>query len=329
MKNDKDFSYYISRFLTDYQSGQRNHSKHTIQSYRDTFVLILKYMQDVKGIIPEKITLLSLDRETIISFLVWLEEERGCSISTRNQRLAAIHAFFRYIQSECPEMMFKCQQILAIPSKKQPASLPHYLLANEMKELLALPDMQSRKGRRDATILSVLYDTAARVQELIDLTPRRIRLESPSCITLIGKGNKTRTVPIMSKTMQLLELYMQEHGLMDKTKIDHPVFYNCHGNKLTRQGITYIIQKYSNNKSITPHQFRHSKAMHMTQADVNPIYIRDILGHVDLQTTAIYSKSDLSTKRRALEKANINAAPAVEDWTSNSNLMDYLKSLSK
>src|SRR5574344_1902480 len=105
---------------------------------------------------------------------------------------------------------------------------------------------------KDATILSVLYDTAARVQELIDLTPRRIRLESPSCITLIGKGNKTRTVPIMSKTMQLLELYMQEHGLMDKTKIDHPVFYNCHGNKLTRQGITYIIQKYSNNKSITP-----------------------------------------------------------------------------
>lgn len=329
MKNDKDFSYYISKFLTEYQSGQRNHSRHTIQSYRDTFVILLKYMQEVNGVVPEKITLLALDRDTIVNFLVWIEDERGCSISTRNQRLAAIHAFFRYIQSECPEMLFKCQQILAIPSKKQPASLPHYLMKDEMKTLLSLPDMQSKRGRRDATILSVLYDTAARVQELIDLTPRRIRFESPACITLIGKGNKTRTVPIMNKTAQLLEAYMLEHNLMTREKIDYPIFYNCHGNKLTRQGVTYIIQKYSADKTVTPHQFRHSKAMHMTQADVNPIYIRDILGHVDLQTTAIYSKSDLTTKQRAMEQANINATPDVADWTNNSSLMEYLKSLSK
>ncbi len=329
MKNDKDFSYYISKFLTEYQSGQRNHSRHTIQSYRDTFVILLKYMQEVNGVVPEKITLLALDRDTIVNFLVWIEDERGCSISTRNQRLAAIHAFFRYIQSECPEMLFKCQQILAIPSKKQPASLPHYLMKDEMKTLLSLPDRQSKRGRRDATILSVLYDTAARVQELIDLTPRRIRFESPACITLIGKGNKTRTVPIINKTAQLLEAYMLEHNLMTQDKIDYPIFYNCHGNKLTRQGVTYIIQKYSADKTVTPHQFRHSKAMHMTQADVNPIYIRDILGHVDLQTTAIYSKSDLTTKQRAMEQANINATPDVADWTNNSSLMEYLKSLSK
>jgi len=264
-------------------------------------------------------------------FLKWLEEERGCGISTRNQRLAAIHAFFRYIQSENPEYMFQCQQILSISSKKTCHKLPVYLEVDEMKLLLGQPELTLRSGRRDAALMSLLYDSGARVQELADLTPRSLRLNEPACVTLIGKGRKTRCVPLMKNTIKLMELYIHENHLESMEKLEHPLFFNCHGEKLTRQGIAYIINKYAQNLDnagrITPHQFRHSKAMHLTQADVNPVYIRDILGHVDIQTTSIYSKADLNMKRKALEKIGDNVSPKVPDWTTDNKLLEFLKTI--
>jgi integrase/recombinase XerD len=329
--NDKGFSYYVSTFLTSYLAGQRNHSTNTIRSYRDTFILLLQYLNDNKNISPNKVNISTVTKETVKDFLKWLEEERGCGISTRNQRLAAIHAFFRYVQSESPESMFQCQQILSISSKKTCHKLPTYLEVDEMKMLLEQPKLNLRSGRRDAALLSLLYDSGARVQELADLTLRSLRLTEPACVTLIGKGRKTRCVPVMKKTVKLLELYIQENRLESMENLDHPLFFNCHGKKLTRQGIAYIINKYAKNidvtRRITPHQFRHSKAMHLTQADVNPVYIRDILGHVDIQTTSIYSKSDLSMKRKALEKIGDNVSPEVSDWTTDNNLLDFLKTI--
>ena len=329
--SDKGFSYYVSTFLTSYLAGQRNHSTNTIRSYRDTFVLLLQYLDDNKNISPNKVNINTVTKETVKDFLKWLEEERGCGISTRNQRLAAIHAFFRYIQSENPEHMFQCQQILSISSKKTCHKVPVYLEVDEMKMLLEQPKLSLRSGRRDAALLSLLYDSGARVQELADLTPRSLRLTEPACVTLVGKGRKTRCVPLMKNTVKLLELYIQENRLESMEKLDHPLFFNCHGKKLTRQGIAYIIDKYvrnlNNSSKITPHQFRHSKAMHLTQADVNPVYIRDILGHVDIQTTSIYSKADLSMKRKALEKIGDNVSPRVPDWTADNNLLEFLKTI--
>lgn len=317
--------------MTTYLAGQRNLSKNTIQSYRDTFSLLLRYFSDIKNIVPEKVSVNTVGKESVEEFLLWLESERGCSISSRNQRLAAIHAFFRYLQSEKPEYMYQCQRLLSIPVKKAPKKPPVYLSDASMGRLLSQPDMLTQHGRRDATLLSVLYDSGARVQELADLTPRNLRLEEPFYITLTGKGRKTRQVPIMKQTAMLLISYIKEQKINTADKLDHPLFFNCWKGKLTRQGIAYIINKYVESlmikDNVTPHVFRHSKAMHLTQSDVNPIYIRDILGHADLKTTGVYSRSNMEMKRRALEKVEEKAIPDAPDWTSDYGLMEFLKNL--
>jgi site-specific recombinase XerD len=204
---------------------------------------------------------------------------------------------------------------------------------DEIGVLLSLPDMKTERGRRDATMLSLLYDSGARVQELADLTPRNLRLEAPYYVTLTGKGRKTRHVPIMKQTASLLSSYIKEQKIESADKLDHPLFFNYRREKLTRQGIAYIIKKYAGDievhDKISAHVMRHSKAMALTQADVNPIYIRDILGHADLKTTGVYSKSNIEMKRRALEKVESKSIPSAPDWTSDKGLMDFLKNLGK
>jgi site-specific recombinase XerD len=328
-----DFAYHLSNFLTNYLAGQRNLSVNTIQSYRDAFSLLLRYFSDAKAIAPEKITVKVLSKEAVEDFLLWLERERGSGISSRNQRLAAIHSFFRYLQCEAPEHLHHCQRVISIPFKKAPKKPPVYLSDSEMGNLLSMPDMQSEHGRRDATLLSLLYDSAARVQELADLTPRNLRLEEPFYITLTGKGRKTRHVPIMKQTVALLISYIKEQRINTADKLDHPLFFNSRREKLTRQGISYIVKKYSDsikaNDSISAHALRHSKAMALTQADVNPIYIRDILGHADLKTTGVYSKSNIEMKRKALEKIEAKSIPDTPDWTADNGLMDFLRNLGR
>ena len=185
-----DFSYYLSDFLTKYLSGQRNLSLNTIKSYRDTFVFLLDFIKERYQVSPEKVTITKVDKNMIEEFLQWLEKTKGNSISTRNQRLAAIHAFFRYLQSQKPEYMFHSQKILFIPFKKAPKKVIAYLSEGQIKQLLTKPDISTTSGRRDLVLLSTLYDTGARVQELADLTVRDIRLESPAIACITGKGQK-------------------------------------------------------------------------------------------------------------------------------------------
>ena len=161
---ENDFSKYLTNFLSLYLPGHRNVSINTIASYRDVFKLLLTFCDEIKGMKPEKITIPKLTKDLVIEFLTWLEKVRKCSISTRNQRLAALHAFFRYIQKENPENLFEIQKILAIPYKRKPKPMVPYLTANELKILLEQPDLKTKDGRRDMVLLAVLYDTAARVQ---------------------------------------------------------------------------------------------------------------------------------------------------------------------
>ena len=328
-----DFSYYLSDFLTAYLSGQRNLSSNTIKSYRDTFVFLLEYIQETHQVSPEKVTIAQVDKPMIEGFLLWLEKSKNNSITTRNQRLAAIHAFFRYLQSQKPEFMFHSQKILSIPTKKAPQKVIEYLSEDRVKQLLAEPDVSSVTGRRNLALLCTLYDTGARVQELADLSVRDVRLESPAIMCITGKGRKTRHVPIMSKTAKLLSAYLKEHNLSTPDKMDHPLFFNTRGTKLTRQGITYILQKYSNICGFgqtSPHRLRHAKAMHLTQADINPVFIRDFLGHVDLKTTEIYSKTNTEMKRKALEKMDNTIIPnTVGSWNENEGLLEWLYSLGR
>ena len=229
--------------------------------------------------------------------------------------------------------MFHSQKILSIPIKKAPQKVISYLSEERIKQLLAEPNILSISGRRDLTLLSTLYDTGARVQELADLTVRNIRLESPAIACITGKGRKTRHVPIMAQTAKLLSIYLNDQKLTSPDKLDHPLFFNNQGMKLTRQGITYILKKYAelcDFDHISPHLVRHAKAMHMTQADINPIFIRDFLGHVDLKTTEIYSKTNTEMKRKALEKMNNTIVPnTVESWNQNEGLIEWLHSLGR
>lgn len=332
-----DFAKHLTEYLSVYLPSQKNLSKNTIHSYRDAFKLLIQYCQEAKSIPAERITMKVLSNELITGFLQWLETERKCRISTRNQRLAAIHSFFRYAQTEEPSGLFHFQRVIAIPSKKAKKTVVEHLTPEAMKLLLEQPDKSSSRGRRDLTLMSVLYDTGARVQELIDLKVGDVILNEPAVIALTGKGNKTRRVPLMKNTTALLQRYIFENKLDKPWKNEYPLFTNNQHNKLTKEGVAYIVSKYveatrSNSTLVPPkvnvHMFRHSKAMHLLQAGVNLIYIRDFLGHVDLKTTEIYARADTETKRRAIENAYPDLIDDnLPDWSQDQALLSWLSEL--
>jgi site-specific recombinase XerD len=288
----------------------------------------------------EKISLETLQKKNLIDdFLTWLETHRNCSISTRNQRLAAIHAFFRYVQLEEPGYLMLCQQILSIPMKRSAVKQFNYLSLDAIKAILEAPDTSCLMGRRDLVLLSVMYDSGARVQEIADLSAADVRLENPSTIKLVGKGNKSRLVPLMSPTAKLLDQYMTEHDIKSAAYRSYPLFKNRSHEKLTRAGIAYILNKYVEEARsthpqlipdvISPHSFRHSKAMHLLQSGVNLVYIRDILGHVSIKTTEIYARADSRMKRVALENAYQNTSSEMPVWHQNQSLLKWLKDLGR
>jgi site-specific recombinase XerD len=335
-----DLAKTITHFFTEFLPGQRNLSSNTIKSYRDTFKLLLYFYEQELNIRPEHLTFADIDCESILRFLNWLEEVRHVSASTRNQRLAAIHSFFRYAQMENPELLLACQRILHIPFKRKLTKTIDYLMPDSLKIMLNQPDISTPKGRRDLTLMALLYDTGARVQEFIDINARDVRITSPAVITLTGKGNKKRYVPIMNKTLKLLKDYMEETGLNDNGKQDHPLFFNSQCHKFSRPGIAYILRKYfmiakAQNHDIvfpeklTPHTFRHTKAMHLLDAGVNLIYIRDFLGHVNVTTTEHYARVNSDTKRKALESAYIEITEEVPAWGADKDLLNWLQKLCK
>ncbi len=333
MKMTNDFPQLLSDFLLHELPILHNQSKNTIISYRDAYVQLLKYMEDEKNIISNKIQVTDLTVCTIEEFLNWLESEKGNSISTRNQRLAAIRTLFHYIQKNAPEYMFQCHQIIGIPFKKAEKRVIGFLNEEKTRELLAIPDSNTKKGLRDQALLCLLYDSGARVQELADIKVRDLHLDSPAQVKLTGKGRKTRNVPLMNQTVSILKQYIQLNKLDNGLNSDHPLFYNTQERKLTRQGITYILKKYAKQCDvieISPHQLRHTKAMHLTEANVNPIFIRDFLGHTDLKVTEIYSKTSVKMKREALEKMDkqeVIPKEVMKEWNDDKELMTWLKNL--
>jgi len=334
-----DFAKTLTRYLTDFLPGQRNVSPNTILSYRDTFKQYLIFMQKEQRIKPERISLTTLTVRNIKDFLQWLETSQNVGISTRNQRLAAIHSFFRYAQTENPEILFESQKILGIPfKKKQQPTIPH-LSMNQLAYLLEQSDVSTKRGRRDLALMAVLYDIGARVQELIDLKVYEVRLAPPATITLTGKGNKKRNVPIMAKTRNLLEGYLAENHLLENGRQQSPLFHNSRYQAFTRPGITYILNKYFKQAKLShineafpdrlhPHMLRHSKALHLLESGVNLIYIRDLLGHVSVTTTERYLKLDTELKRKALEAAYPQVVSQdAPVWEENTNILQWLQAL--
>lgn len=333
-----DFAYHLTTYLSKYLPSKTGISSNTILSYRDTFTLLLRFCSEEKVMAIEKINLKSLTKNLINEFLDWLGSKRGCAVSTRNQRLAAIHSFFRYLQIEEPGHLLICQQILSISMKRTGRSVINYLTLDAIKIILAAPDTTCLKGRRDLVLLSLMYDTGARVQEIADLTVADVRLENPPTIKLTGKGNRSRLVPLMTPTAKLLEQYLSEHDLRHAEYGCRNMFQNRSHSKLTRAGIAYILNKHVETarilrpellpKKISPHCFRHSKAMHLLQSGINLVYIRDFLGHVTIKTTEIYARADSLMKRKALERTYKMTSPSkMPAWQKNQALLEWLKEL--
>jgi integrase/recombinase XerD len=337
MMKPTDFAKALSHYLSYYLPGQRNVSPNTIKSYRDTFKLLLIYCKECTGITVEKFSIKHMNRAFILDFMTWLEHDRHNCISTRNQRLACIHGFCRYLQIEDLVGLLNHQQVLSISMKKTPKPMVNHLTPDALKCILAQPDLTKARGRRDLTILAVLYDSGARVQEIVDLKIADVRLDPPPILTLTGKGRKQRQVPLMSNTKSLLIQYIEETKLHHKGQQSRPLFFNSQGRKMTRAGVSYILNKYVSlaratcqllPDKVTPHVFRHTKAMHLLQAGVNKIYIRDLLGYVDEATTEIYAHADTELKRKALEKAYPDMVPTeFPEWTKDDDLLMWLDNL--
>lgn len=332
-----DFATHLTAFLTDYLPEQRNIRPNTIKSYRDTVVLLLRYCRDVKSLKPERLTLAQIDTSLVRDFLDCLGKDRNWTSQTRNVRLSALHAFFRYVQTEEPGAILHCQRILVIPMQRCSPSTVEYLPPKDLRAILSQPDLATIAGRRDAVLLSLLYDSGARVTELIDLSVRDVRLESPAQIRITGKGEKKRVVPLMQGTVELLRGYLQETGLAEPHEVSRPLFQNRFGRRLSRSGVRYILRKYvdqarllgtSQPSKVSPHTLRHTKAMHLLQSGNPLVVIRDFLGHVDIKTTEIYARADMEMKRAALNKASDKSpTPIMPSWQKSAPLLEWLNSL--
>lgn len=313
---NKDFNYYLSKFLSDYLIIERNLSPNTIKSYKKTFQFLIEYLVKVKHFKLNEITFKNITREIIIDFLNSLEE-KGNSIQTRNQRLGAIKSFYQFCLIDEIENIDNINKILTIKAKKFTKKVIDFLTEDELKQVFDSIDISTKIGRRNLTILVLLYDTGARVSEIINLKVEDIHLEEKYVI-LTGKGNKQRVVPIMENTKKLLINYFKEN----KEKL-----WN---NDFTYEGIRYIFKKIKLilNKNITPHTFRHSRAIHLLDNGVNIMYIKEFLGHECISTTQEYAKVIEKSKFDAIKMAspNINN-DTLKDWNDDHDLLNLLLNL--
>lgn len=331
-----DFTKAITTYFSEYLPNTCGLSVNTLNSYRDMFKLLLMFFQQEKGVVAYAIELRMLTRDTVADFLDWLETTRRVSVSTRNQRLAALKAFSRYVQYRYPDSITNCVDILTMRPKKQEKTVIPFLTEDQLTKLFEQPDTSTHKGLRDLALMVLLYDSGARVQELTDLTLGDVRLVHPAMVVLTGKGRKARQVPLMKDTCRLLEQYISKFHVQNGPQ-ETPLFYNRAGNNLTRYGVTYILKKYATSAGqyidpsmISPHVLRHTKAMHLLRAGVNMIYIRDFLGHADITTTEVYARIDAEMKRKVFEKTVPNFTPdAVLPWEEDENLLRWLTQFGK
>lgn len=303
-----DLGAAVVGFFETHLPAQRGMSRHTIRSYRDTVVMLLRFLGQRRGCGIESVELADLDAATVEDFLRHLETDRHNGIATRNVRLAAIHTLARFLAGRHAERLGAWQAILAVPFKRGVRQRPpEHLAAADVKALLDAIDRGTAVGERDFALLALMFNTGARVQEVLDLRVRDVRLDAPQQIRLKGKGNKVRTCPIWPRTAQLLAELMKPRA----HDADAPLFVNQRGDPLSRFGVRYVLHKYARQAGVTtvhshalphPHALRHTTAVHLLKAGVDFATISQWLGHADLNTTMRYARSDLDLKRQALSQ---------------------------
>lgn len=324
-------------FFADHLPKVRGTSPHTVLSYRDAFALLLRFLATRRGCSVVALDLQDLEPDDLLAFLHHLERDRHNSIATRNARLAAVHAFARYAAAHHPEHLALCQRLLAVPFKRAHMRVVEYLESEEIRALLDAPDRRTLDGRRDYAVLLALFNTGARVQEILDLRPCDLQLVRPFQARLRGKGRKERVCPLWPHTAETLRALLAERGV--DPAATEPLFRNRRGQPLTRFGIRYLLRKHARSadfaaptlraKRIHPHVLRHSTAVHLLQAGVDLVTISHWLGHASVETTNRYAAVDLETKRAAVAKAGpvVDADTAFASWRSDATILEWLEAL--
>ena len=327
---------WVRRFLLEHLINERNLSRGTQRSYRDTLALLIPFVarRARKGV--DDLNVAHISANVVKSFLAYLEDGRNCAISTRNQRLAAIHSLARFVGLHSPEHLAWCGEICAIPFKKCTQTPVTYLEKAEIDALLAAPNVQSAQGRRDHILLLFLYNTGARADEASQVLVRDLNLahvpnRDVSWVSVRGKGNKLRRCPLWPQTVHELLPAIEGRG-----PAEH-VFLNRYARPITRFGVYDLVKRYVarvrremsslERKDVSPHTIRHSTATHLLRSGVDINTIRDWLGHVSVDTTNIYATVDLETKAKAIAHCEPRGATPVRRWSNDNRLMTFLRSL--
>ena len=337
MKQENKLMQLVQSFFQEYLIIHRGLSQNTILAYRDTLKIYFLHESTRQKKHISKLTLDDVNAESVLAFLAQIESKRNNSIVTRNLRLAALRTFCLFLITNDTLRAGEYQKIISIPIKRAPRRVIDYLEVNEVKSILNSINCTDAAGQRDYVLLNLLYNTGARVQEICDLKVKSITFGHTPIVTIIGKGKKTRHVPLWSETANLLQNYLKTNQLYQQ--IDASLFMNLQGQPLSRFGVRYIIKQRCHmaeshcptlkNKHIGPHTFRHTIAMHFLQAGIDLGIIKSWLWHVNLATTNAYIEIDMNMKRKALNTCH----PAGESDSlkklldKNKDVLSWLESL--
>jgi site-specific recombinase XerD len=310
-------------------------SPHTINSYRDSLVLLLRFLAAKRRRQVSDLDLDDIEPDHVLAFLDHLEQDRNNTVPTRNVRLAAIHAFFRYVAARHPQQIERTQRILSVPFKRARQTVIEYLDYTEIEAVLSRIDRSSRDGRRDYALLATMFNTGARVQEVIDLRARDLQLTRPYQLRLFGKGRKERFCPLWSQTAQVLRAFCEERqiDLRSETRL----FLNHREVPLTRFGVRYILAKHLDRarvdvatlarKRLHPHSMRHSTAVALLKSGVDLSTIGQWLGHASPNTTNRYAHIDLDMKREAIARVKPIQGSRNASWRKNQTILEWLENL--
>jgi len=336
MTDETLFGAWLRRFLVEYLVLERSLSKNTQRSYRDTFRLLLRFAVQKSKKRTDEFLLSDITPDLLRDFLLDIEKSRGCSASTRNQRLAAIHSLASFVSIHSPEALPWCAQVRAITMKRSQRPCITYLEKSEMEAILDAPTLSTPQGRRDHALLLFLYNSGARADEaaqakIEDLTISSAKSRDNSFVLIHGKGGKQRRCPLWANTVAALLPLI--HGRGDSEHI----FLNRCQRPITRFGIhtmvercterAVLVQPSLSRKKVSPHTIRHTTATHLLKAGVDINTIRAWLGHVSLSTTNIYAEVDLEMKAKALAKCEVTSGGPRKKWNQKPGLLEFLSAL--
>ena len=338
MTKNNTFGTLIFSFFRNYLLNRKGCSPNTIASYSDCIRLLINYFLKQNNKKVEQIVIEDFSAEFVLDFLDKIEEK--VLPITRNQRLAAIKTFFRFLAEQEPELIGTCEKICAIPAKKTEHKIIKSMEVQQVRAIINAADTTTVNGARDRAILLFLYNTGARVQEIVDLNINELNIEKVNIeqVLLTGKGRKQRIVPLWKETIEAIQHYL---NIRQKDDINSEIlFLNRDSFRLTRFGIGYIIEKYKKiaekkclslqKMTVSPHVFRHTTALHLIQSGVDIVTVKEWLGHADLKTTSMYMEINIEMKRQALEKC---PAPDVKQSNTKNwkqpEMMKFLQELSK